>query len=72
LCLLRPLFLEFSEKVLGITNEVARRTVAYTSTAADPCMLADAITRAKILAYSLSSWRSHASAFNSFMSFCTA
>jgi site-specific recombinase XerD len=58
--------------VLGIDNETARKTVAYTSTANNPCMLADAITRAKILAYSLSSWRSHASAFKSFMTFCTA
>jgi hypothetical protein len=70
--LFRPLFLEFSQKLFQLQREDVAATPAYKILVRDYADQQQELVRARILAFSHSTWKSHASKFQAFRRFCDA
>lgn len=68
----RPLFLEFSLKVLGIQREEAVTTKAYSIHCQDQPGEADLLFKSRVLAYAATTWKKHATTIKGFLEFCRA
>jgi hypothetical protein len=69
---LRPLLLEFATKALKLQPDQVFRMPAYRMLTRDYAEHQNAVVKAKILAYSLSTWRGHISSYQGFLKFCNA
>jgi hypothetical protein len=68
--LYRPLFAEFASKVLHLDPEVSLEAPAYKILTRDYPHQQDTIVKARILSFSLSTWKGHAATFQAFRRFC--
>jgi hypothetical protein len=61
---------EFGEKVLGIKAQHIISTPAFDSEFQEAAVDVDNMFRARALAYSMSTWKKHASSIKGFLQFC--
>lgn len=66
----RSLFLDFGVKTLGIPANHLVNTVAFDQYFEDHSGQADDLFKARVLAFALNTWRSHASGLKAYLAFC--
>jgi len=67
----RSQLIEFGEKVLGLNPNDVINTPAFDLEFQEAAQDVDNLLRARVLAYSISTWKTHASGIKGFLSFCS-